>query len=300
MENLLELYCHIDDYCQLHETQIKQHLLEFKQTNSRNRPCSISLSEIMTILVLFHQLRFRYFKVYYNQYVKLFLKREFPNLPSYNRFIELVPRVILPMCGYLQSLFGECTGVSYIDSTPLKVCDNKRISRHKVFKGLAERGKSSMGWFFGFKLHAVINDKGEIINLTVTKGNVDDRKPVKQLCKDLYGKLFADKGYIDKKLTDWLAKNSNVELFTKIRKNMKPKPMQAIDKRLLKRRTLVETVFDELKNLCQIEHSRHRSINGFISNLLGGLIAYCWQPNKPTLRDVYIEKNEKIYSMKVY
>ncbi len=127
-----------------------------------------------------------------------------------------------------------------------------------------------------------------------------DRKPVKQLCEGVYGKLFADKSYIDKTLTDWLAKNNDVKLFTKIRKNMKPKPMQAIDKRSLKRRTLIETVFNELKNSCQIEHSRHRSINGFISNLLGGLVAYCWQANKPTLQDVYIEKNEKIHAMKVY
>ncbi len=129
MDYLTELYCDIDDCCQYYQAQIKQHLLELKSNKqTRNRACKISISEIITILILFHQIKYKNFKNYYNFYFNRLLHKDFPNLPSYNRFIELVPRAIFAMCGYLLSLFGKCTGVSYIDSTPLKVCHNKRIS----------------------------------------------------------------------------------------------------------------------------------------------------------------------------
>ena len=204
---------------------------------------------------------------------------------------ELTAKAVCPMCDYLQYLMqGNCTGISYIDSTSLAVCDNHRINRHKVFADTAGRGKSSMGWFFGFKLHAIINHQGELVNLSVTQRNVDDRKPVKKLCENkVFGKLFADKGYIDKKLTAWLHEELEIELITQVKKNMKPKAIERLDKRLLKRRALVETVFGELKNICQIEHSRHRRYVGFMSNLVAGLIAYCHQAKKPTLKNVLIE-----------
>lgn len=294
MDNLVELYCHIDDFCKAYTAQQQKKMLTLKSNSSkktRNKPCKISLAEIITILVLFHQIRYREFKAFYHGYVCQWLKPAFPNLPSYQRMTELMAKAVCPMCDYLQHLMqGNCTGISYIDSTSLAVCDNHRIKRHKVFADTAGRGKSSMGWFFGFKLHAIINHQGELVNLSVTQGNVDDRKPVKQLCENqVFGKLFADKGYIDKKLTAWLDKALDVELITQVKKNMKPREIERLDKRLLKRRALIETVFDELKNICQIEHSRHRSYIGFMSNLVAGLIAYCHQPKKPALKNVLIE-----------
>ena len=240
----------------------------------------------MTVLILFHQLCYRQFKAFYYHHMLGMMKGTFPNLPSYSRFIELISRSIMPLCGYLQSMMGDCTGISYIDSTKIAVCHNKRIYRHKVFEGLATRGKSSMGWFYGFKLHAIINHKGELLALKVTAGNTDDRAPVKDMTKPLFGKLFGDRGYISKALNDWLSQNSDTTLITKLRKNMKEQVLESVDKTLLRHRSLVETVFDELKNLCQIEHSRHRSVTGFITNLLSGLIAYCWFPYKPTLKNV--------------
>lgn len=294
MDNLVELYCHIDDFCKAYTAEQQKRMLTLKRNGSkktRNKPCKISLAEIITILVLFHQIRYREFKAFYYGYVCQWLKPAFPNLPSYQRMTELMAKAVCPMCDYLQHLMqGNCTGISYIDSTSLAVCDNHRINRHKVFADTAGRGKSSMGWFFGFKLHAIINHRGELVNLSVTQGNVDDRKPVKQLCENrVFGKLFADKGYIDKKLTAWLDKALDVELITQVKKNMKPKAIERLNKRLLKRRALIETVFDELKHICQIEHSRHRSHVGFMSNLIAGLIAYCHQPKKPTLKNVLIE-----------
>ena len=295
MEHLEELYCHTDDFCKQYFAQLRTKQVTLKSINgkrTRNKPCCISLSEIITLLVLFHQLRYREFKSFYFNYACRWLKREFPKLPSYQRMVELVKTAIVPMCSYLQFLMqGNCTGISFIDSTTIAVCDNHRIERNKVFSNTAERGKSSMGWFFGFKLHAIINHQGELVNVTITKGNVDDRSPVKQLCENkVFGKLFADKGYLSKSLTQWLHDTLDVELITRVRKNMKPKEKSHLDKRLLKRRVLIETVFDELKNLCQIEHTRHRSVFGFMSNLLAGLIAYCHQSHKPTLKNVLIEQ----------
>uniref|UniRef100_UPI00191B002F IS982 family transposase n=1 Tax=Psychrobacter maritimus TaxID=256325 RepID=UPI00191B002F len=223
---------------------------------------------------------------FYYHHMLGMMKREFPNLPSYSRFIELVPRSIIPLCSYLQSMMGDCTGISYIDSTKIAVCHNKRIYRHKVFKGLATRGKSSMGWFYGFKLHAIINHKGELISVKVTAGNTDDRVPVKDMATPVFGKVFGDRGYISKALNAWLTKHSDTRLITKLRRNMKPQLLKPMDEALLNQRSLVETVFGELKNLCQIEHSRHRSVTGFITNLLSGLIAYRWFPYKPTIKNM--------------
>jgi len=129
---------------------------------------------------------------------------------------------LLPMVIYLKTCcLGNCTGISFIDSTRLPVCDNRRIHNHKVFKGIAKRGKCTIGWFYGFKLHLVINDKGEILNFMITQGNVDDREPIVggNLLKDMSGKLFGDKGYISEELTNALFVDG-IHLITKIKKNI--------------------------------------------------------------------------------
>jgi transposase len=162
------------------------------------------------------------------------------------------------------------------------VCHNLRISKHKVFAELAARGKTSTGWFYGFKLHLIINHLGELLDIKLTAGNVDDRKALKAMDTSLFGKLYGDKGYIAEWLTEF-CKERNVDLITKARRNMRPRTHTPFDAALLKKRSLVETVIDELKNLCQIEHTRHRSPTNFAVNLMGGIVAYCLFPNKPTL-----------------
>jgi len=238
----------------------------------------------VTILIHFHQSHYRHFKAYYTEYVLERLKGEFPGLVSYTRFVEFIPAVLLPLWIYLRTkCFGTCTGISYIDSTSLAVCKNPRIHAHKVFSGLAKRGKTSTGWFFGFKLHLIFNDRGELLNLMLTPGNVDDRKPVPRMVRKLFGKLFADKGYLSKKLFEELLRTFHVQLITGIRSNMKNRLMPLMDKLLLRKRAITETILDQLKNISQIEHSRHRSPINFLVNLLCGLIAYCHQPKKPSL-----------------
>ncbi len=283
MDSLLELFCGVDDFCQSFVPAWQKQLFSAGGIQ-RDRERSLTISEIMTILIHFHQSHYRDFKAYYTDYVLERLQKEFPGLVSYTRFVEYIPSVLIPLCVYLrQSCFGTCTGISFIDATSLAVCKNPRIHSHKVFAELAERGKTSTGWFFGFKLHLIFNDRGELLNLSLTPGNMDDRKPVPKMVRKLFGKLFADKGYISKKLSEELLRTFNVQLISGIRSNMKNVLMPLMDKLLLRKRAIVETIIDQLKNISQIEHSRHRSPINFLVNLLCGLIAYCQQPKKPSL-----------------
>jgi len=283
MDSLTELFCDVDDFCQIFVPIWRKQMLSAGEIQ-RQRERSLSISEIITILIHFHQSHYRNFKAYYTEYVLVRLSREFPGLVSYNRFVEFIPSVLLVLCVYLRtSCLGTCTGISFMDSTALAVCKNPRIHSHKVFAGLAQRGKTSLGWFFGFKLHLIFNDRGELLNLLLTPGNVDDRKPVPQMVRKLFGKLFADKGYISKTLRDELLRTFNVQLVTGIRANMKNALLPLMDKILLRKRAIIETIIDQLKNISQIEHSRHRSPANFLVNLICGLIAYCRQPKKPSL-----------------
>ncbi len=211
------------------------------------------------------------------------MRGEFPHQVSYTRFIQLMPRILIGLCEYLRHCYGQCSGIGFIDSTALAVCHNRRIPQHRVFAGIAQRGRTSVDWFFGFKLHLVVNDGGELLSCCVTAGNVDDRHPVPKLVHQLWGKLFGDKGYLSQPLADQLMEDYALELITKLRSNMQPKVMAAFDRFLLRKRAIVESIYDQLKNISQIEHTRHRSLVGLMVNVLGGLIAYCHQPKKPTL-----------------
>lgn len=242
-------------------------------------------SEIMTIAIFFQQSHYRTFKAFYIDYVQLQLRAEFPELVSYNRFIELLPRVLTPLTIYLYTQLGTCTGISFIDSTSLAVCRTPRIRQHRVFRVDARRGKTTVGWFYGFKLHLVVNDRGELLAFCLTPGNVDDRWPVSRLVRRLFGKLFGDKGYIyiSQPLAQQLLVEHGVRLITKVRKNMRNHLVDLGDKLLLRKRALIETIHDQLKNVCQIEHTRHRSPFNFVVHLLAGLVAHRHQPKKPSL-----------------
>ena len=195
-----------------------------------------------------------------------------------------MPSTLVGLAAYLRQSFGKCSGITFIDSTPLVVCRNQRIKQHKVFDGLAARGKNSMGWFYGFKLHLTINDQGELLGISVTPGNVDDRKPVPLLAKSLFGKLIGDKGYISQPLAAKLFDQFGLQLITFLRSNMNGRLLLSHDLILLRKRAIIESINDQLKNISQIEHSRHRSPANFLVNLLAGLIAYSLQPKKPSIR----------------
>jgi hypothetical protein len=296
--NIVEIFVQVDDFCNEFENEFSK--LKSKQVGegkkNRNRKASLTDSEIISILIAFHGGQFRNFKHFYVYYVCKHLTSYFPDLVSYNRFIELSHRSALAFMLFIHHRCrGNCTGISFIDSTILRVCHNKRIKRNKVFKEIAEVGKSTMGWFFGFKLHLIINDKGEILSFYLTKGNVDDRdtKTITKMTEEIFGKLFGDKGYISKALSDILFGNG-IQLITQVRRNMKSQALSNEEKILLRKRSVIETVNDELKNICQVEHTRHRSINGFLINIMGAIAAYSFFPKKPSIVPIVKENNPEL------
>ena len=248
----------------------------------RQRATRLTMSEVMSIVIWFHMKRYRDFKTYYQEYVQVSLKDEFPQLLSYGRFVELMSRAAIPLLAYMQARCAGQTGLAYIDATALKVCHNRRIPRHKVFKDIAPRGKTSLGWFYGFKLHLVVNECGGIVNFAITPGNVDDRRPVPQLAQNLTGWLFGDKGYVSQPLAAQLL-TQGLKFITSVRRKMKQQLLTLTEKLLLRRRSIIETINDQLKNISQIEHSHHRSPMNFLVNLLAGLVAYTFQAKKPSL-----------------
>lgn len=286
ISELTTIFFQVDEFCKEFSNHLNTiGLEEFSDKKRRNKPPKLSDSEIITILIFFHACRFRDLKSFYLGYVCQFLKTDFPKTVSYNRFTELCQKATPVMLLYLKmKRLGDCTGVSFVDSTSLTVCHNKRIHQHKTFKDFAQRGHTSVGYFFGFKLHICINDKGELLEFAFTKGNTDDRNPkvMDSLTDAIFGKLYADRGYISKALFQKLF-DSGIHLITKVKKNMKNQFISLRDKILLRKRAVIESVYDELKNLCQIEHTRHRSMGNFLSNLFSGLIAYSFFPKKPSL-----------------
>ena len=250
-----KIYCMADDFCKEFAKAQEKYMVEDRNLKHRNKPNRMSDTEIRGILILFHSGGFRCFKHYYKEYACKYLPHLFPRRVSYNRFVELEKEVLLQLTFFIKEvLLGTCTGISFVDSTPLHVCRRQRILIHKTFEGLAQRGKCSMRWFFGFKLHLIINGKREILNFLFTPGNVDDREPLKQtrFLKNIKGKLCADKGYIGQALFENLF-TGGIQLITKVKNNMKNSLMSVADRILLRKRALTETVNDELKNIAQIE-----------------------------------------------
>jgi hypothetical protein len=261
--DITTLFCDIDDFVKDLKNNSDSSLMISYGKSKRGKEPQMHLSELMTIITWYHSSGFKNFKTFYF-YLLQNKKSEFPRIISYNRFVEWMPYCLIPLCSFIKTRMGEVTGISYIDSTSISVCKNIRIPRNKVFKGIAARGKSSMGWFFGFKLHIIVNHVGELLAFKVTKGNTHDNVPVLDLCKGLF-----DKG---------------IHLITNVRGNMKNKLLPLEDKLLLRKRFVIETINDQLKNISNVEHSRHRSPMNFMVNLVAGLISYTYQEKKPSIR----------------
>ena len=293
---IIEIFVKVDDFCKEFGSEITRHQLDAGYYKIRNRKASLSDSEIITILIAFHSGHFTNLKHFYLCFICAHYKAYFPGLVSYNRFVELQQKVAVPMMLFLKTnCLGKSRGINFIDSTHIKACHNRRIHNHKVFASVAERGQCSIGWFYGFKLHLIINDKGEILSFYLTKGNVDDRniKLMTSMTQDIFGKLFGDKGYISKALADLLWGNG-IQMITKPRKNMKDFNISQADKIMLRKRAIIECVNDELKNICKLQHTRHRSINNFLMNTMGVLCAYHFFPKKPSLNIIFDEQDSQL------
>jgi Transposase DDE domain len=279
LERLEAVFCEVDDFCKALETPWAAHLIG-RGAAPRGPEPGLADSEIITLLLALHSSGYKHLKHFYNGPMGAILRRYFPAMPCYERFVTLQKRVLVPLTFFLLSRLGQQTGIYYIDSTALPVCHNRHIRRHQTFAGLAARGKTSMGWFFGFKLHLVFNDLNQIVALKLTAGNVADTAPVPALTKNLRGKLFGDKGYIGQPLAAQLLRRG-LALFTRVRQNMKSLPISLTDKMLLNRRNLVETIIGQIKGFSSLNLPKHRvPINGFL-HILAALTAYQLNPIKP-------------------
>jgi len=282
LERLTEVFCEVDDFCQAFETQWQSYLLGSGAPPRGPQP-GLSVSEIITLLLVLHSSGFKYLKHFYQGFALPVLRQWFPGMPCYEQFVTLQQRAFVPLMFFLLSRMGKKTGIYYIDSTALPVCDNHRIHRHKTFAGLAERGKTSMGWFFGFKLHLVFNHLNQIVACKLTPGQVHDTQPVPQLTKNLLGKLFGDKGYIGKPLARELLRRG-LTFFTRVRKNMKALPLAMADKLLLNARNMAETIIGRIKQFSSLNLPKHRlPLNAFL-HLLAAITAYQINPIKPRFK----------------
>jgi hypothetical protein len=278
--DITALYCCLDDFCKAFEDWEAHRLIP--SPTSRQRSGKLSRAEMLFIMVLFHLSAYKNFKTFYLYGIGVQHRACFRDLPHYDRFVSLMPRLFVPLMVLLHSLSGEHTGVYFADSTKLAVCHNRRIDRHKVFDGLAARGKTSMGWFFGLKLHFVINHKGQIMALKITPGNTADSTVLEEISQYLTGKLYADKGYISRAVFSKLWQRG-LHLITGIRRNMRNHLMPLAEKLMLRKRFVIETVLDILKCEIGLEHSRHRSPVNAMVHILSCLVAYAYRPGKPSI-----------------
>jgi hypothetical protein len=278
--DITALYCCLDDFCQVLADWEAHRLIPSEQT--RQRTGKLSRSEMLFIVVLFHLSPYKNFKVFYLYGIGCQHRACFRNLPHYGRFVSLMPRLFAPLMVLLHSLSGEEIGLYFADSTKLAVCHNRRIDRHRVFDGLAARGKTSMGWFYGLKLHFVINHKGQIMALKITPGSTADSTMLDEISQHLAGKIYADKGYISRELFTKLWQRG-LHLITGIRRNMRNHLMPLADKLMLRKRFIIETVLDILKCEMGLEHSRHRSVMNAMVHVLSCLVAYAFRPGKPSI-----------------
>ena len=162
LDRIVEVFCEVDDFCKAFVPQWEASLLGTGGPAPRG-PHRVPTSEIITLLLVLHSSGFKYLKSFYHGFAEPLLRGYFPGMPCYEHFVSPAEKCLRAAGVLPLSRMGTRTGLYYIDSTALPVCDTHRINRHKVFAGLAERGKTSMGWFFGFKLHLVFNNANEIV-----------------------------------------------------------------------------------------------------------------------------------------
>lgn len=284
---LVKIFYHIDEFCNSLSKNSDVKMMLIDEERERKREFGLSLSEVMTIMVYYHYSGYKTFKDYYTKHVIVRMTSDFKGLVSYNRFVELQKYAASPLMLFAKTnCLSSCTGISFVDSLSLAVCHNRRIGSNKVFELCARRGKTSMGWFYGFKLHLVINEYGQMVDFHLTPGNIADNNHcllLDFLLSKVYGKVFGDKGYIvQEPILDQLLKRGT-RLITKLKKKMKNKLMDLYDKLLLAKRGVIESVNGILKEILSIEHSRHRSKVNFFAYIHSAIVAYSFREKKPSI-----------------
>jgi hypothetical protein len=290
-----EIYYEVDEFCQ-QESAFLLKILRHMGYCRKDHPCSLSLSEVMTIMIYYHYSDYRHFKAYYMKCILGTLDSDFPTAPSYNRFVELIPRAFLPLCAFVihRCKGAKKTGIYFLDSTKLPVCFITRAHCHKVFRGWASKGKTSTGWFFGLKLHLIINNWGELVNFYLSTGSKADNDALIlfRMTQELFGTFYTDAGYQMNEEKRLLLELDRLRTFiVKPRSNSKKKTQPVLQKDVLwhKKRPTIESVIDIQKEHLDLNLSRQRSpINGFVT-VFANLAAYSFYPKKPsaTIQTIY-------------
>lgn len=281
-DKLIEIFFNCDEFCKSLDDYLTVH---HKDSVRPTRKPRLSPSEIMTLPSYYHLSGYKCFQYYCERLVRGFMPTYFPCLVSYNRFTELIVAILPHMYLFARyrSLSAPRTGLYIIDSKKLPVCHNLRIASNKVFKDFAARGKSSTGWFYGFKIHLIINHLGDIVNFKLTSGNVADNNinVLDPLLDKLQGICLGDKGYLTKFFERFYEKG--IKIVTKTRDNMKNKLMPLHERILLNKRNVIESVNDILMAVCNIEHTGHRSPYNATAHIFASLAAYSFLDNKPNI-----------------
>jgi len=283
---ITEIYVEVDDIIKENQEIILESMRHMKLIG-RNYPTSLTLSEVVTIQIYYHYSGYKCFKSYYLNHVCYELKRDFPDLVSYQQFVKLIPRALVALLVVLKEQMKQSrrSGIYYGDSYPIPACHPKRVHQHKTMKGMASWGKTSVGWFYGLKCHIVVNQFGELVNCTLTTGSTADNnlRVLFRLTNDLMGYFFGDKGYLlneDKRI--FLEKDGLLKFRTKVRKNMEKQQLELEPKLWLKKRGIVESVIDIHKEHMDVAHTRHRSPTNALVNIFAGLVAYNFRQRKPS------------------
>ena len=244
---------------------------------------AMSLADTLKLVLAYHSEvhQFKHFKAFH-QYVSQHQREQFPNLLSYSRTNCLRCKVYQLLEALFGFNLGKPTADNLIDSTRIPTTKRHRGKRKRKMLTKANFGYTWSGYYFGFKLHLIINSFGEIIRTEITPAKISDVSQVKKMCQGMTGNLYGDRGYVGKDLREEVENEFGVHLKAKPRKNMSGDYLSKRDKKFLRKcRNIIETVIGMLKRSHDLEHSRHRSNNGFYSNLWGALVAYSFRLDKP-------------------
>lgn len=278
------LFCQVDDFCKVYQREIAKAIIGVNHRDQWQKSL-IRQAEVMTIKIWYHLSGFKTFKDFYTRQEAV-LRSYFSNLLSYSRMVELCIEQTFALIVYAKIFCTvKSNGIDYIDSTKLEVSHIKRSSSHKTFAGLAKKGHTSMGWFYGFKLHLIVNPWGEVVDFDITSGNIADNNAnlLRRITKKVKNKLFGDRGYMVNKDVFAELFSHGVQMISRVRKNMKTPILTLEDKILLSKRGLVESVIGILKQSLDLEHSRHRNPMALFAHVASTLIAYFFRPNKPSI-----------------
>ena len=283
MFDFITLFCAIDDFFQKFESTYWNFLKQGKK-RLRVRSSVLSLSEIVFIAIWYKCSHFNNFKAFFAS-LRQDNSHLFKSLPCYQRMIHLIQSHQLALHALHFALMkDQQNAYLWVDSTTLPVCKNQRIQRHKSLAKIASRGKSSMGWFYGCKLHLIMNQPGEIVRTALSNGHTADIKMVEQLVDGLKAKLYADRGYISQELKSKL-KNKGIDLITYHRKNMQAVGLSKADEYNLKQRNKIETLFSLLKGQYHLVTTKARSLEGYLAGIYATLCAYqLCHKNKPMIK----------------